>query len=132
MYQTSTTLTLQSDSQTAIEQAVQRLELAGLQVMRSFDLKVARAAHVDCTCPHHGTEQCDCQMVVLLVYGQEGAPATLVVHGHDGQTQIALVDTPEQRPAPQLVNAILSAILPKGKPGRKLPNFRLEEGYHAG
>ena len=132
MYQTSAILTLQSDSQTAIEGSIRRLEQFGLQVMRSFDLKVARAAHVGCTCPHHGTDQCDCQMVVLLVYGPDGSPVTLVVHGHDSQTHIALVDTPEQRPAPQLVNTIRQAILPVDEPGRKVANFRFEEGNHAG
>jgi hypothetical protein len=132
MNQTSAILTLQSDSQAAIEGSIRRLEQSGMQVMRSFDLKVARAAHVGCTCPHHGTEQCDCQMVVLLVYGKDSYPATLVVHGHDGQTHIALVDTPEQRPAPQLVDAILRALLPSGEQGRKITNFRLEARGHAG
>lgn len=132
MYQTSVILNLQSDSQAAIDASIRRLEHFGLQVVRSFDLKVARAAHVGCTCPHHGTEQCDCQMVVLLVYGQDGPPVTLVAHGHDGQTHIALVDTPEQRPAPQLVEVILQAMLPGGERGRKTANLRLEEGPHAG
>ena len=132
MNQTSAILTLQSDSQAAIEASTRCLEQSGLQVMRSFDLKLARAAHVGCTCPHHGSEQCDCQMVVLLVYGRDSFPATLVVHGHDGQTHFALVDTPEQRPAPQLVDAILRAMLPNGEQGRKITHFRLEEGGHAG
>ena len=132
MYQTSEFIPLQFDSQAAIDQTVHRLGQSGLQVVRSFDLKVARAAHVGCTCPHHGTEQCDCQMVVLLVYGQDGPPVTLVVHGHDGQTHIALVDTPEQRPAPQLVDTIWQAMLPSNEQGRKVPSFGLEEGRHAG
>ena len=110
MFQGSVILTLQSDSQVVIEQSIQRLNLAGFQVVRSFDLKVARSAHIDCTCPHHGTEQCDCQMVVLLVYGQESPPVTLVAHGHDGQVQIALVDAPEQQPDSQLVSGIIRAI----------------------
>jgi len=131
MYQTSEILTLQTDSQTAIEQSMRRLELAGLQVVRSFDLKVARAAHMGCTCPHHGTDQCDCQMVVLLVYNQDGPPATLVVHGHDGQTQIALVDTPDQRPTSQLVEAIVRAVLSTAEKRRKMANFKYREGCHA-
>jgi hypothetical protein len=131
MYQTSAILTLQAESQTAIEQSIRRLEQFGLQVVRSFDLKVARAAHVGCTCPHHGTDQCDCQMVVLLVYGQEGSPVTLVVHGHDGQTRIVLVETPEQRPMPQLVSTIKQAILAADELGRKSANFKLGEAYHA-
>lgn len=131
MYQTSAILTLHTDSQTAIEQSMRRLNLAGLQVVRSFDLKVARAAHVGCTCPHHGTDQCDCQMVMLLVYAQDGPPVTLVVHGHDGETQFAVVDTPEQRPAQQLVDTIVQAILPKNERGLKTANYRLEEKFHA-
>jgi hypothetical protein len=125
MYQTSTILTLQTDSQAAIEQSIQRLDSAGLQVMRSFDLKAARAAQVDCTCPYHGTDQCDCQMVVLLVYGQDDLPVTLVVHGHDGQTQIALVDTPEEQPDSRLIQAIMRAILPGGEQGRKTASFQV-------
>lgn len=132
MNRNSAILTLQSDSQTAVEESIRRLEQSGMQVLRSFDLKVARAAQVGCTCPHHGTEHCDCQMVVLLVYGKYSFPVTLVVHGHDGQTHIALVDTPEQRPAPQLVDAILRALLPSGEQGRKITNSRLEVGGCAG
>ena len=132
MYQTSEILTLQTDSQSAIEQSMRQLELAGLQVLRSFDLKVARATHVGCTCPHHGTDQCDCQMVVLLVYGQDEPPATLVIHGHDGQTQIALVDTPYQHPTSHLVETILQAVVPANEPGRKAVNFKLGEASHAG
>lgn len=128
MYQSTEILSLQSDSQTAIEQSMRRLDQAGFQVMRSFDLKVARAAHVGCACPHHGTDQCDCQLVVLLVYGQDETPVTLVVHGHDGQTEIALVDTPEQRPAPELVTQIQNTILPV----TKAASFKPGEMYRAG
>jgi hypothetical protein len=132
MYQTSVIISLESDTQTAIEQSMQRLDLAGLQVVRSFDLKVARAAHMGCTCPHHGTDQCDCQMVVLLVYGQDSLPATLVVHGHDGQTQIALVDTPELRPGPQLMNAVVRTVLSTDEQGRTAATARIEDGHRAG
>lgn len=131
MFQSSQILTLKTDTQTAIDQSVRLLNQAELQVMRSFDLKVARSAHVNCTCPYHGTDQCNCQMVVLLVYGQDGSPATLVVHGHDGQTQIALVDKPEQRPDSKLVNLITQALLPANEQGWMIPNFRLEKEYHA-
>jgi hypothetical protein len=89
-------LTLNIESETAVEWVTQRLKDKGLQVIRSFDLQVARAAHVDCTCPHHGTAQCDCQMIVLLVYGQGVQPLTLVAHGHEGKTHFAMVDSPEQ------------------------------------
>jgi hypothetical protein len=124
MYQTSVIVTLQTESQAAIEQSIRQLDLAGLQVVRSFDLKVARSAHLECTCPNHGTDLCDCQLVVLLVYGQDGPPATLVVHGHDGQTHIALVDTTRQCPSPQLVSAIMRAIHSTSKLCQKIGNFQ--------
>ena len=115
---------------------MRRLELAGFQVMRSFDLKVARAAHLDCTCPHHGTDKCDCQLVVLLVYAKDGPPVTLVIHGHDGQVQVALAETPGQQPSAQVVNTIRAALAPAGEPadkrGRKAASLWLGEDYHAG
>jgi len=89
-------MTIQANCDEATTQAAQLLSGAGLQVVRSFDLRSARMAHAECTCPHHGTAQCTCQFVVLLVYGWSGAPVTLVVHGHDGQTWLSLVDTPQQ------------------------------------
>jgi len=63
---------------------------AGFRVVQTFDLKVARLAHPDCPCPHHGTDDCNCQMIVLLVYGKQGDPATLVIHGQDGRAWLSL------------------------------------------
>ena len=68
----------------------QRLTQAGFRVVPTFDLQVARLAHPDCSCPHHGTDQCTCQMVILLVYGKHENPATLVIHGQDGKTWLSL------------------------------------------
>lgn len=110
MYPSAPLLTLTSDWQAALAWAMRRLSQAGLQVMRSFDLRAARAAHLDCSCPHHGTERCDCQMVVLLVYDRQKRPATLVAHSRDGRTQFALVDTPQQRLDPRLQAAIRQAL----------------------
>jgi hypothetical protein len=69
----------------------------GFQVMRTFDLQLARASQSQCSCPHHGTELCDCQMIMLLIYGLQDLPVTLVCHGYDGWTHLSLVDSPEQR-----------------------------------
>ena len=103
---------LQADCEEAATQAVQLLSSAGLRVMRSFDLRSARADHAECTCPHHGTAQCTCQFVVFLVYGQSGAPVTLVAHGHDGQTWLSLVDTPQQPADMKLAARIAQALSP--------------------
>jgi hypothetical protein len=90
-------MTINLESEIAVEMLVDRLADDGLQVIRSFDLNAARSAHVDCTCPHHGNERCDCQMVVLLVYEGQEQPLTLVAHGKDGKTHFAIVDTTEQQ-----------------------------------
>ena len=68
----------------------QHLLKAGLRSVQTFDLHTARAAMQDCECPHHGTDQCDCQMVVLLVYGKIEVPATLILHGNDGTTWLSI------------------------------------------
>ena len=66
--------------------------------MLSFDLQVALASHFRYKCPNHGTAQCDCQMVILLIYGHGHQPASMVVHGQDGKTYLSLVNSPHQRP----------------------------------
>ncbi|GMR10833.1 MAG: hypothetical protein BMS9Abin28_1657 [Anaerolineae bacterium] len=77
----------------AVIHLTSRLSEAGYQVTRSFDLQAARAelrAPEECPCPHHGSAACTCQYVVLLVNRPREAPATLVIHGHDDQTNVSL------------------------------------------
>ena len=89
----------------------QQLSGAGLRVMQTFDLRLTTPLRLgDCSCPHHGTEQCDCQMVVLLVYGSAPEPVTLVLHGNDGQTWLSLVDQPSQHADTKIVSAIRQAL----------------------
>jgi len=75
-----------------------RLALAneGLRLMRTFDLHDARLGVGECGCPNHGTEACNCQMIVVLVYGEAEHPATLILHGDDEQTWFTLVSNPVQ------------------------------------
>ncbi len=103
-------LMLNSSNAEAVQWIIEALSHEDLQVATSFDLRTARAAHTKCTCPHHGTTGCDCQMVVLLVYGTDACPATLVVHGRDGHTYLSLADTPGQRPASRLTATIFTAL----------------------
>ena len=111
MNQTVELLTLNLDADRALPLITQLLARLGLQVLPSFDLRTARHAFVQCSCPHHGTEQCDCQMVVLLLYGRGGSPTTLVLHGHDGRTFLSLVDTPQQRTEAELPSLIRQFLL---------------------
>lgn len=112
MFQETPLITLQTNWDKAISHATRFLEEKGLQVLRSFDLQVARSVHADCSCPHHGTEQCDCRMVVLLVYVPGKPPVTLVVHGHDGQVSFVLVDSPQQSSDQQVVMSVRKILAP--------------------
>ena len=113
----------------AVPQVVEVLANNGLVVTQSFDLHVATSPFVrvaelvgqdrfrslltipdNCACPKHGTTGCDCQMVVMLIYGKAAAPATLVAHGHDGHTWLSLANTPEQRPDPALAAMITQSL----------------------
>ena len=107
----------------AIAWVVHQCSGVGLQVVRTFDLKDARHAHTECPCPHHGTDQCDCQMVVLLVYGDNYRPISLVVHSHDGNTWFSLVDTPQQRADPRLEMSIRQALEPQSTSSLDQPRW---------
>ncbi len=96
----------------AVEWVDQKLQSAGLRMLRTFDLKEARTTHPDCPCPHHGTDQCDCQMVILLVYSGNRQPVSLIAHGHDDQTWFYVVNTPQQRPDFRVETAIRQAFIP--------------------
>jgi hypothetical protein len=94
----------------ALQWTQRQLSRAGLRGMQTFDLHTARHALEDCPCPHHGTSACDCQMVVLLVYGNASEPVTLILHGHDGQTWVSIADNPNQRADERLTTAVKQAL----------------------
>ena len=104
-------LTLELPCDEAINWVVEQIESAGLKVICTFDLRVARHAHVSCPCPHHGTDQCNCQMVVLLVYGSARQPVSIIAHNHDERTWFSLVDTPQQRADHHVEAAIRQALV---------------------
>ena len=86
--------TFATSHEAAISWINQQLKALGLIVRSSFDLQTAKSAHTGYTCPHHGTVQCDCQIVVLLVYGEDEGPISLVVHSQDGKTYLSMTGTP--------------------------------------
>lgn len=85
------------------------LGASGYPATRSFDLQSARRALRDpegCPCPHHGTADCTCQYVVLLVDTGGASPLTLVAHGHDGETHLSIDDlAPESEPVAGIIRA---------------------------
>lgn len=113
MVQETPLISLPMDWETALSRAIGSLEDSGLQVVRSFDLRVARSVHANCACPHHGTQQCDCQMVVLLIYDQHKPPVTLVIHGHDGRVNIVLIEASEKDEDHMTEEIIRGALVPQ-------------------
>ena len=93
-----------------LQWAKKQLSQANLHAVQTFDLHTARVGLHDCPCPSHGTEECDCQMVVVLVYGKAEEPLTLILHGNNGQTWLSIADGPRQRSDTRLVNAIQQAL----------------------
>lgn len=91
----------------------QQLTNAGFRVMQSFDLQVARLAHPKCPCPHHGTADCNCQMIVLLIYRKKSAPVTLVLHSQDGKTSLSLTKQVGGRTNEYIAAAIRRALVPR-------------------
>jgi hypothetical protein len=89
----------------------EKLTTAGFRVVPTFDLQVARSAHADCTCPHHGTDKCNCQLVVLLIYGKQEDPATLVIHGQDGKTWISMATPVESQSRQNLESSVRNILV---------------------
>ena len=106
-------LTLPQSFHDVFTWTTQQLKQVGLQVEQTFDLQVARVSHVGCTCPHHGTEQCSCQMVVLLIRDESRDPLTLILHGNDGHTNLCIVNLTGRRSNPNLDTTIRLALVPQ-------------------
>lgn len=94
----------------ALQWTKEQLRRAGLRPVQTFDLNAARTGLHECACPNHGTEACDCQMVILLVYGETPEPLTLILHGNNGQTWFSIVDSPRQRGFTELSDEIRQAL----------------------
>ena len=118
-----------SDGETVTRAATAALTRRGLYVVRSFDLRSARTSHAnseasrwDCACPHHGTAQCTCQFVVLLVYGDPStlplvagqvatAPLVLTLHSHDNRASAQIVRDAASVPDPRLAEQVMAALM---------------------
>lgn len=103
------------NGETAAQAATDSLTRRDFRVVRSFDLRSAMAAHAGCECPHHGTAQCTCQFVVLLIYGDPstgsgGAPVVITAHSRGAQAQVQVVHDANARPDPRLVEQVMAAL----------------------
>jgi len=100
-------MTLHKPAETAASWTMGRLVRHGFQVEQTFDLHAARTSQVNCPCPFHGTTDCTCQMIVFLVHRQETQPITIVVHGHDDQASLSLVDAEGNAMIEDVIRALL-------------------------
>ena len=94
----------------ALNWTKEQLSQAGLRPVQTFDLLAARAGLHDCPCPNHGTNACDCQMVVVLVYGKAEAPITLILHGNAVHTWLSIADGGPQKPDSTLSTEVKQAL----------------------
>ena len=107
---TSPFLSVNQSCDETLQWAKKQLSQADLRPMQTFDLQTARVGLHDCSCPNHGTDACDCQMVVLLVYGKSAEPITLVLHGNGEQTWLSISDNPIARSDTTLLREIEKAL----------------------
>jgi hypothetical protein len=91
----------------------EQLTLAGLRSVQTFDLHVARVGLHDCPCPNHGMDICDCQMIVLLVFGNSEEPVTLLLHGNDGQTWLSIAESIVSKTTDSLTAHIINSLSDK-------------------
>lgn len=89
-------ITLPFDCEVVLALFSLKLASEGFHVAHSFELEAACASFTDMTCPHTGKTPCDCQLVVLLAYEQNGSSIPLVFHGHAGQTEVSIEATSRQ------------------------------------
>ena len=99
-------LIINQEAEIAVTWAMSQLQTCGFQVERTFDLHTARMEHINCPCPHHGTIDCTCQMVVLLIHGIDQQLSTLIVHGNDNKTCLSLVESTNQPEAAKIIEVL--------------------------
>lgn len=107
-------LTFHSGGRDVVPEMLAALQQCGLRVMRSFDLRAAQTKTASCVCQRQLLSLCDCQLVVLLVYGRAPEPLTVVVSGHGDQTDIGIASDTFVHPDPQLTREVLEALVGLG------------------
>lgn len=114
-----------SDGETILRLITESLEETGLRVVKSFDLWSACGSLNSNVCSHHGNAPCDCRLVVLLLFGLGAKPVSLVLHSHQGQTEMQWDEAPDARPNLEQRAFILQAL--NGKTG--IPLYLDENTY---
>jgi hypothetical protein len=110
-------MSMEAPCEQAVTAVIQQMSRAGISVLRTFDLQAARLPQTDCPCPHHGTAQCDCQLVILLVYVGDSNPVSLIAHGYEGKTWFSVVNASQKNADTDLFAFIQQTLAPSASPG---------------
>ena len=106
-------LIVEQNCEQALRSVRETLTGAGFHAVQTFDLQIARQAHLECQCPNHGTASCNCQLVILLVYGKQEDPATLILHGEESTTGISLANPASDQVTQNLGGIIRRTLISK-------------------
>ena len=98
-------ITLPFDCEIVLALFSLKLVSEGFHVAHSFEIESACTSFTETACPHTGKSPCDCQLVTVFAYEQNGSSIPLVFHGHAGQTEM-YIDTATGRPNLDLIRRI--------------------------
>ena len=102
------------DGQAVIPEVTLALAKHSLPVVLSFDLRAAQAGQSACACHTRSTSQCECTLVVLLVYGAAPEPLTLIVSGCGSQTEVRIAQDADVHPDPRLATDVFDILTEVG------------------
>ncbi|MDF1499703.1 MAG: hypothetical protein P1P76_04450 [Anaerolineales bacterium] len=93
------------------------LQEKGLSVFKTFSLDSA-CAPLNTPCPHHGTTPCSCRLVILILVTEQDVCHSLIVHGSDGESEIAILDADNEL-VEEVRRIVLDGIDLLGLPGEE-------------
>lgn len=99
-----------------VTQLTNQLNASGFSVVKTFDLLSALSRYPNCIC----------QMVILLVYGQDGPPATLIFDGNDISTSVFLENDSERTSRSRFI-ALLSKLPDYDQPSEDRLNEAIDK-----
>ncbi len=84
---------LNTDWQTAKPKITESLRVAGFRTIQTFGYRFADLVP-GLDCPHHEAEDCDCEIIVLLLHSKEFSSVSILGHCQNGRIEFSLTDCP--------------------------------------
>jgi hypothetical protein len=112
-------IVMQQDCDSAYRNVTTALKSGGYSILRSFDLHSAMKDAASSAC---SPDSCACQMVVVLVYAQEGPPATLIFDSNQSNTQVYLASDSSQSAHSGWVGSLIQLLLSIFSPVNSVPS----------